>query len=746
MQWPQALDTALFHFINGSLSNPLFDWLMPVLSGAGNVMHWFALAAVLAFVAALIFGNVRTRVCALMIVLSVGITDGLVVNTIKHAVARPRPCIALSDVVERLGCTNSGSMPSAHAANWFAVTMIVFIYYRRKWTMVGPVLFMAMAVSFSRVYNGVHYPGDVLAGAIIGAGCAAAVAVAVESCWHHVGRTFFPLWYPRMPSLLNPEMRGEPMPESLETTDSHWLRLGYILIVISLLGRWLYLASGKIELSGDEAYQWLWSKHLALSYYSKPPGIALIQFAGTSLFGDTALGVRFFSPVIAAALSWITLRFIAEEIGGCAAFWFLLAVNAIPLLVAGSILMTIDPPLVLFWTCALIAGWRAVQPDGLMRDWIAVGLAMGLAFLCKYSAFYQIICFGIFFALWAPSRIQLRKPGPWLALLIFLICTLPVIIWNAQHGWVTVGHVAGNAGLHSEWKPWKYIGSFWGGTFGVLNPFFFIGALCAGFAFWKSRRENPLMLYLFCMSWPVFLGHAIYSLRYNVQLNWIAPAVPGMFLLMVIYWNERAREGSRLVKPFLAAGLAVGFLAAAILYDPDLIGKLAGAPLPAAMNPANRIRGWDTTATLAQDELTKLEARGNTAFIIASDYDMTGELTFYALPARKAAELKLPIVFCLDRGEPTSQFYFWPEYDYRFTRKGENALFLWDVGPGKVEKGWIWKWLRHEPVTTYPPSPFHPWTPVFQQFETNKDLGVQEIKSRGQVVRYVHVWECYHVK
>ncbi len=549
-----------------------------------------------------------------------------------------------------------------------------------------------------------------------------------------------------MPSLLNPDARGTPLPESLETVDSHWLRLGYIFIVVSLIGRWFYLDSGSIELSWDEAYQWLWSKHLALSYYSKPPGIALIQFAGTALCGDTELGVRFFSPVIAAALSWITLRFLASEIGGRAAFWFLLIVNTVPLLAAGSILMTIDPPLVLCWTCALIAGWRAVQPDGLTRDWITVGVAMGLAFLCKYSAFYQIVCFGIFFALWSPSRIQLRKPGPWLALLIFAICTLPVIIWNAQHGWATVGHVAGNAGLHSEWKPWKYIGSFWGGSLGVLNPIFFLAALWAGFGFWKSRRENPLMLYLFCMSWPVFWGHAIYSLRFNVQLNWIAPAVPGMFLLMAIYWNQQPHAGSRLVKPFLVIGLVVGFLASAILYDPDLIGKIMGAPLPAAINPANRIRGWDTTATLAQDELTKLEAQGNTAFIIASDYGMTGELTFYSSPARKAVELRLPIVYCLDRGEPTSQFYFWPEYNYRAARKGENALFIWDFGAGKAEKGWIWKWLWHEPVTTDPPSTRYPWTPVFQQFETNKDLGLQPIKSRGQVVRYVHIWACYHLK
>src|ERR1039457_7563270 len=49
-------------------------------------------------------------------------------------------------------------------------------------------------------------------------------------------------------------------------------------------------------------YQWLWSKHLALSYYSKPPIIAYLQFLGTHIWGDTEFGVRFFFPVIGALL------------------------------------------------------------------------------------------------------------------------------------------------------------------------------------------------------------------------------------------------------------------------------------------------------------------------------------------------------------------------------------------------------------------------------------------------------------
>src|SRR6266576_6346196 len=136
-----------------------------------------------------------------------------------------------------------------------------------------------------------------------------------------------------------------------------WLGLGYLLIFALLAFRLAYISSGTIELSKDEAYQWLWSKHLALSYYSKPAGIALIQFAGTSIWGDTQLGVRFFSPLCAAILSFVMLRFIAREVGPRQAFLLLVILSCVPLMGIGTILMTIDPPLVLFWMLSLVAGW-----------------------------------------------------------------------------------------------------------------------------------------------------------------------------------------------------------------------------------------------------------------------------------------------------------------------------------------------------------------------------------------------------
>lgn len=530
-------------------------------------------------------------------------------------------------------------------------------------------------------------------------------------------------------------------------TDRRWLHAGYWLIAALLAFRWWYVASGIIELSNDEAYQWLWSKHLALSYYSKPPGIALIQFVGTFLWGDTHLGVRFFSPLFAAVLSVMILRFMAREAGARAAFLLLLVVTSAPLMGVGTVLMTIDPPLVLCWTLAMVVGWRAVQPDGTTSQWLITGLAAGLGFLCKYSAAYLIVCWAVFFWLWPPARAHLRRPGPWLALLILGLCTLPVVIWNAQNQWITVFHVAGDAGLGSEWHPtlryfWRFVFS----ELGLLNPIWFVGAWWAMVAFWKRRRQNPLGLYFFCMGWTVFLGHLLYSLYSGIQPNWIAPAVVPMFCLMVLYWEGRWRAGARAVRGWFLGGLVIGLAVVTLLHDTNLIGGIAGRPLPGDMDPLRRVRGYEATADYVESARQKLLQEGKPAFIICDHYGLTGLFSFYLPPARAALRGN-PLVYCITSAKPDNELYYWPEYRYEERRKGQNAIYAAEPGSVRFASGWFWRWLAGKTDRLYyPPPPVAAPPVLLKEFGTVTNLGVHEIRVNGRIMKRVQLFECRDLK
>ena len=527
------MDAALFRWINQSLSNPLFDWLMPILSGN----KFFGPMVLVAAVVLIWKQRVKGALCVAFITLAVSLGDPLIINSIKHAVARPRPFVTMPEALTLVGRTESFSLPSAHAANMAAAAMVAFLFYRRSWRFMVP---LAAAVAFSRVYNGVHYVSDVLIGATLGAGYAALMVWALDRCWKWAGRKWFPLWWERLPSLLFDPVTA---PNSqLSTLNSqlphHWLRLGYLVIAVFFLARLAYIGGSSIELSEDEAYQWQWSKHPALAYYSKPPGIAVAQWIGTHLWGDTAFGVRFLAPCVTALMSVLLLRFLAREASAKLGLFVVISATATPLLSVGAVLMTVDCLSVLFWTLAMLSGWAAVRsslvgrdsvephlerreasaasftgstiatdarsvgkqgstdshPTGgnaALRPWLWTGLWLGLGFLSKNTNAFQLICFALFFMLWRPARAQLRTSGPWLALGLVALSVIPQLVWNAQHGWATLEHLHNRAGLAQAWKftP-NYLIDFCTAELALLNPCFLaliFGGVLATLAQLRSR-------------------------------------------------------------------------------------------------------------------------------------------------------------------------------------------------------------------------------------------------------------------
>lgn len=748
MNWLHSLDVAIFRFINGGLSNSLFDELMPLISG--NSL--FTPILILITIALLWKGGKRERIFVLLALTIVAIGDGWICNSVKEAVGRARPFHDLSETNLLVGRGKYSSMPSSHAANWFAATMVAFIFYRRSWRFMLP---LALLISFSRIYVGVHYPTDILVGAILGAGYAAAFVWLANAVWQWIGPRLFPIWWKKSPSILASAGRVSPCAPSLNhgedgaqeitrPTDNHWLRLGYILIFALLAFRLFYIASDTVELSEDEAYQWVWSKHLALSYYSKPPLIAYTQFVGTTLFGDTEFGVRFFSPVIAAILSLLLLRFLSRETNPRVGLLLVAVLSTAPLASVGSVLMTIDPLSVVFWTAAVFAGWRAIQNDGTARDWIWVGIWMGLGFLSKYTNLFQLLCWVVFFVLGPSARKHLRRPGPYLALLIVAISLTPVLIWNAQHSWITIQHVADNGGLGKKvWKPTlRYTFEFLGTGAGLLNPFYFIAMLWAAIAFWRSQRGNQLLLFLFSMGAPVFFFYFALSFRSRIHPNWIAPSVVPLFCLMAVYFYHEWPKHRRVLKPLLVLGLGFGLFTVVLLHDTDLFAKLFKRTLPVQMDPLRRVRGWSTTASTVEEARQKLAAEGEPVFIIGDHYGITGQLSFY-LPEAKKQVRDEPIVYCRSSPYPRNQFDFWPGYE---SRAGQNAIYIQQLDLLKLSDGWFGKWLIDKKQLPTTPLKLEKLNPAIEkQFASVREIGIEEIVYRKRVMRRIQIFECRHL-
>jgi hypothetical protein len=386
-----------------------------------------------------------------------------------------------------------------------------------------------------------------------------------------------------------------------------------------------------------------------------------------------------------------------------------------------------------------------MQPDGKTSQWCWTGLWMGLGFLSKYTELFQLLCWVVFFALWKPARIHLRRPGPYLALLINLLCTLPVLIWNAQHDWITVAHVSERAGAGHAWQPTlRYFFEFVGGELALLNPFFVVATVWAAIAFWRNSRQDVRLIYLFSMGAPVVLCYLLLSFRSRTLPNWIAPAIVPLFCLSVIYWDKYL-QASRAVRILQTIGIAVGLVFATLMLDTNLIARIAGRPLPPAADPLARARGYGAIAGIAGEARTDLIAKeGKPVFIVGEHYGMVSEVSFY-LPEAKTNVVANPLAYHLSSDKPGNQFYFWP--GYRENCKGQNAVFIREIGQPPLVDGWFLKWLHGEKHLLHDAPQGRPPPPALvSEFESVTDLGLRQALYRGRVFYTIQVFECRNLK
>ena len=459
-----------------------------------------------------------------------------------------------------------------------------------------------------------------------------------------------------------------------------WLAVLVILSVTVWRIVYLFLLC-PYDLAPDEGHYWDWSRNLDWSYYSKGPLIAWIIRAGCELFGSAAVSVQgTLMPAVRlpavlcgsgmlAGLYVLTYQsFRSDRLS----LGVILGAISIPAFTLCSLVMTIDAPFLCCWMWALVFG-RWAMIDGKSWAWPLVGLIAAIGILAKYTMALWLFSAGLFVLFTPTHRGLLSRPGFWVMVLVAGLSALPILLWNSQHDWVTLRHVAVQAGVAESketsgmrWHgPFKYVG----GQLVVLLGYWFICWVGALVRFWPRPGITASVRYLWWMSVPTFVVFGVSSLRASGQLNWpVAAYMSGAVLVgawLAELLNTPRPIWRRIARWVFGFAIGLGVVTSALAHNTRIVAGLLLRYVPpeTPTNPAP-IRSFDPAARLKGyrylgSELDRIRhdirtTVGKDPILAGLRWDVPGLLGFYCEGHPRAYSFGL--VLGIDRH---SQYDLW---------------------------------------------------------------------------------------
>jgi 4-amino-4-deoxy-L-arabinose transferase-like glycosyltransferase len=393
-----------------------------------------------------------------------------------------------------------------------------------------------------------------------------------------------------------------------------------ILVLVALR----LAAAAWTPLTFDEAYYWMWSKHLAGGYYDHPPGVAVVIRLGTMIAGDTELGVRMVSILLALPMSWAVYRTAAILFGGVrVAATATMLLNVTLMAAVGTLIVTPDAPLLAASSFVLFCLAKVLETER-GAWWLAVGAGVGLALLSKYTALF----FGPAILIWLASVPKLRRwlISPWLYLggAVSLVIFSPVILWNADHYWVSFIKQIGRARI-GDFRP-AFIAELIPTQVAFATPLVFILGAMGLYALIKRHAgASAARMLINATFWTIVVYFIWHSLHARVEANWFAPVYPAFAIAaavaaILIRWDARRQ---RIVDFCLRWASPAGILMFALLILQANTGVLTAYRRDATVRSVGV--GWRELA----GQIEAVRARVGAACVLAPDYGTTGWLAFY---------------------------------------------------------------------------------------------------------------------
>jgi len=396
-----------------------------------------------------------------------------------------------------------------------------------------------------------------------------------------------------------------------------------ILTVAALVALRL-VAAAFTPLTFDEAYYWMWSRHLAGGYYDHPPMVAFVIRAGTLIAGDTELGVRLVSILLALPMSFAIYRSTEILFGGTrTAASATILLNVTLMAAVGTLIVTPDAPLLVASSFVLFFLAKVLE-TGRGEWWLAVGAAAGCALLSKYTAMF----FGPAIVIWLIAVPKLRhwllSPRLYLGGLTALLLFAPVILWNADHQWVSFIKQLGRARIE-DFRP-AFIAELVPTQVAFATPLVFIlGAMGLHAMAWRNSGAFAARMLISSMFWTIVAYFAWHSLHARVEANWFAPVYPAFAVAAAVAANLTPWEGWRKELADFCRRWAApsGIVLFALLIVQANTGMLSGYRRDATVRSVGV--GWPEIAR--EIEATRL--RVGATCVLAPDYGTTSWLAFY---------------------------------------------------------------------------------------------------------------------